>query len=82
MVVGEGVVMCILVFGGVMFIDKMNLVLNNCVCLEEMIKKFYGIFFVVGLMGLGKIIMFYVILGYLNMFEKKIWIVEDLVEIM
>lgn len=78
---GEGVVMWILVLGGVMFIDKMNLVFSNCVWLEDMIKKFYGILFVVGLIGLGKIIILYVILGYLNMLEKKIWMVEDLVEI-
>lgn len=42
--------------------------------------KLYGLLFVIGLMGSGKIMMFYLVIEFIKFVSCNIVIVEDLVE--
>lgn len=54
---------------------------DNIFCkLCKFICEFYGMVFVIGLMGLGKMMMFYVCLLEIQSLEDKIIMIEDLVE--
>lgn len=78
----EDVVMRILAGGGTFLsIDDLDLSDNNRSALLGMIAKPYGILLVVGPTGSGKTTTLHAILHHLNSVEKKIWTVEDPVEI-
>ncbi len=77
----EDVVMRILEGGTFLNIDDLDLSENNRSALLGMIAKPYGILLAVGPTGSGKTTTLHAILHHLNSVEKKIWTVEDPVEI-
>ena len=77
----EDVVMRILEGGTFLSIDDLDLSDNNRSALLGMIAKPYGILLAVGPTGSGKTTTLHAILHHLNSVEKKIWTVEDPVEI-
>ncbi|MFW8591094.1 ATPase, T2SS/T4P/T4SS family [Glaciecola sp. 2405UD65-10] len=80
-VVGEGLVMRILVSGDAMSLHKINLAPQNLNRLESMLSVPHGILLVVGPTGSGKTTTLHAALGRLNTPDKKIWTIEDPVEI-
>lgn len=80
-VVGEGLVMRILVSGDAMSLHKINLAPQNLNRLENMLSVPHGILLVVGPTGSGKTTTLHAALGRLNTPDKKIWTIEDPVEI-
>lgn len=48
--------------------------------MKILVFKFYGIILIVGLIGVGKSIIFYVVLMGINVSEWNIMIVEDFIE--
>ena len=74
-------VMRILEGGTFLSIDDLDLSENNRSALLGMIAKPYGILLAVGPTGSGKTTTLHAILHHLNSVEKKIWTVEDPVEI-
>lgn len=80
-VVGEGLVMRILVSGDAMSLNKINLAPRNLNLLESMLTIPHGILLVVGPTGSGKTTTLHAALGRLNTPDKKIWTIEDPVEI-
>jgi type II secretory ATPase GspE/PulE/Tfp pilus assembly ATPase PilB-like protein len=77
----EDVVMRILAGGTFLSIDDLDLSKANRSVLLGMIAKPYGILLAVGPTGSGKTTTLHAILHHLNSVEKKIWTVEDPVEI-
>lgn len=80
-IAGEGLVMRILASSGAMPIDQLNLSTENMLMLQGMARKPHGIMLVVGPTGSGKTTTLHAILGHLNTPDKKIWTIEDPVEI-
>lgn len=82
MLFGEKIVLCILDGSVVKLgIDKFGYELNQQKLFLEVIYKFYGMVLVIGLIGLGKMVLLYMVLGIFNDEMCNIFIVEDLVEI-
>jgi type II secretory ATPase GspE/PulE/Tfp pilus assembly ATPase PilB-like protein len=77
----EDVVMRILAGGTFMAIEDLDLSPDNQTALLDIISKPYGILLAVGPTGSGKTTTLHAILHRLNSVEKKIWTVEDPVEI-
>jgi len=77
----EDVVMRILAGGTFLAIDDLDLSAENKSALMDMITKPYGILLAVGPTGSGKTTTLHALLHHLNSVEKKIWTVEDPVEI-
>ncbi|MFH1984449.1 MAG: ATPase, T2SS/T4P/T4SS family [Pseudomonadota bacterium] len=77
----EDVVLRILAGGTFLAIDDLDLSESNRSALLGMIAKPYGILLAVGPTGSGKTTTLHAILHHLNSVEKKIWTVEDPVEI-
>jgi len=77
----EDVVMRILAGGEPMPLEKLGLSPQNEARLRACIEKPYGMFIVCGPTGSGKTTTLHSILKYLNTPERKIWTVEDPVEI-
>jgi type II secretory ATPase GspE/PulE/Tfp pilus assembly ATPase PilB-like protein len=80
-VFGEGVVMRILASEGAMPFESLNLSPLNQSLIEKAILHPHGIILVVGPTGSGKTTTLHAVLGKLNTPDKKIWTVEDPVEI-
>lgn len=80
-VFGEGVVMRILASEGAMPFENLNLSPLNKSLTEKAILHPHGIILVVGPTGSGKTTTLHAVLGKLNTPDKKIWTVEDPVEI-
>lgn len=80
-VYGESVVLRMLAAGQALPFEKLNLSANNVRGIEAIMKKPHGIFLVVGPTGSGKTTTLHAILGRINTPDKKIWTVEDPVEI-
>ncbi|MEJ5242506.1 MAG: GspE/PulE family protein [Desulfomicrobiaceae bacterium] len=80
-VYGESVVLRMLAAGQAMPFEKLNLSADNARRIEAIMKKPHGIFLVVGPTGSGKTTTLHAILGRINTPDKKIWTVEDPVEI-
>lgn len=78
---GESVVLRLLASGKAMSMDKLNLTDANKEAIERLMKKPHGIFLVVGPTGSGKTTTLHSILARINTPDKKIWTVEDPVEI-
>lgn len=62
-------------------VNKLNLSPFNKNCFLDVLKKPYGIFLVAGPTGSGKTTTLHSALGHINRPERKIWTVEDPVEI-
>ncbi len=77
----EDVVMRILAGGTFLNIEELDLSKTNKNSLLGMISKPYGIILAVGPTGSGKTTTLHAILHHLNTADKKIWTVEDPVEI-
>lgn len=77
----EDVVMRILAGGTFLSIEDLDLSAGNQSALTGMIAKPYGILLAVGPTGSGKTTTLHALLHHLNSIEKKIWTVEDPVEI-
>ena len=77
----EDIVMRILASTSAMPLDKMGLLENNLVNLKQLLETPYGLVLVVGPTGSGKTTTLHASLGFINRPEKKIWTVEDPVEI-
>ncbi len=80
-VYGESVVLRMLAAGQALPFEKLNLSAINAQRIEAIMKKPHGIFLVVGPTGSGKTTTLHAILGRINTPDKKIWTVEDPVEI-
>ncbi len=80
-VVGEGLVMRILISGDAMALPNINLAPRNLEMIDAMMTVPHGILLVVGPTGSGKTTTLHAVLGKLNTPEKKIWTIEDPVEI-
>ncbi|NLW82001.1 MAG: Flp pilus assembly complex ATPase component TadA [Desulfovibrionales bacterium] len=80
-VYGESVVMRMLSAGKVMPFSRLNLSARNAEQIERIMVKPHGIFLVVGTTGSGKTTTLHSILSRINTPDKKIWTVEDPVEI-
>jgi type II secretory ATPase GspE/PulE/Tfp pilus assembly ATPase PilB-like protein len=80
-VYGESVVLRMLAAGQAMPFEKLNLSADNARRIEAIMKRPHGIFLVVGPTGSGKTTTLHAILGRINTPDKKIWTVEDPVEI-
>lgn len=78
---GENVVMRILASGKPMELEQLNLSERNLGMLTEIISNPYGIVLVVGPTGSGKTTTLHSVLRRINTPEKKVWTVEDPVEI-
>lgn len=78
---GESAVLRMLSSGRAMSFDRLNLSEGNKLLLERLMKKPHGIFLVVGPTGSGKTTTLHSILARINTPDKKIWTVEDPVEI-
>jgi type II secretory ATPase GspE/PulE/Tfp pilus assembly ATPase PilB-like protein len=77
----EDVVLRILSGGGALPLDKMGLSDRNQRELQRLLELPYGLMLVVGPTGSGKTTTLHGALNYVNRPEKKIWTVEDPVEI-
>lgn len=77
----EDVVMRILAGGTFLSIEDLDLSSENHAALTGMITKPYGMLLAVGPTGSGKTTTLHALLHKLNTVEKKIWTVEDPVEI-
>ena len=80
-VYGESAVLRMLSSGRAMPFDKLNLSDANRANIERLMVKPHGIFLVVGPTGSGKTTTLHSILARINTPDKKIWTVEDPVEI-
>ncbi len=80
-VYGESAVLRMLSSGRAMPFDKLNLSEANAAQIERLMLKPHGIFLVVGPTGSGKTTTLHSILARINTPDKKIWTVEDPVEI-
>jgi type II secretory ATPase GspE/PulE/Tfp pilus assembly ATPase PilB-like protein len=78
---GESAVMRMLTSGKALPFDKLNLSEANMAQIERLMFKPHGIFMVVGPTGSGKTTTLHSILARINTPDKKIWTVEDPVEI-
>ncbi len=77
----EDVVLRILADSSAMPLDKAGLLEHNLTAFKEIIEKPYGLVAVVGPTGSGKTTTLHAALRHVNRPEKKIWTVEDPVEI-
>lgn len=77
----EDMVLRILAAGSAMPLDKMGLSERNLVELRRLLDLPYGLMLVVGPTGSGKTTTLHSALNYVNRPDKKIWTVEDPVEI-
>ncbi len=80
-VLGENAVLRILARRGVLNMGQLGLSSANLRRIEELVQRPYGIFLVVGPTGSGKTTTLHALLSHVNTPEKKIWTVEDPVEI-
>jgi type II secretory ATPase GspE/PulE/Tfp pilus assembly ATPase PilB-like protein len=78
---GESAVLRMLTSGKALPFDKLNLSDANKAQIERLMSKPHGIFLVVGPTGSGKTTTLHSILARINTSDKKIWTVEDPVEI-
>lgn len=78
---GESAVLRLLSSGKALPFDKLNLTEGNAAEIERLMRKPHGIFLVVGPTGSGKTTTLHSILARINTPDKKIWTVEDPVEI-
>ncbi|MDO9583285.1 MAG: ATPase, T2SS/T4P/T4SS family [Desulfomicrobium sp.] len=78
---GESAVLRMLTSGKALPFDKLNLSEANKEQIERLMLKPHGIFLVVGPTGSGKTTTLHSILARINTPDKKIWTVEDPVEI-
>ncbi len=78
---GESAVLRMLTSGKALPFEKLNLSEANKVQIERLMFKPHGIFLVVGPTGSGKTTTLHSILARINTPDKKIWTVEDPVEI-
>ena len=78
---GESAVLRMLSSGRAMPFEKLNLSEQNAAQIEKIMVKPHGIFLVVGPTGSGKTTTLHSILARINTPDKKIWTVEDPVEI-
>ena len=78
---GESAVLRMLTSGKALPFDKLNLSDANKAQIERLMSKPHGIFLVVGPTGSGKTTTLHSILARINTPDKKIWTVEDPVEI-
>lgn len=78
---GESAVLRMLTSGKALPFDKLNLSEANKTQIERLMFKPHGIFLVVGPTGSGKTTTLHSILARINTPDKKIWTVEDPVEI-
>jgi type II secretory ATPase GspE/PulE/Tfp pilus assembly ATPase PilB-like protein len=78
---GESAVLRMLTSGKALPFDKLNLNEPNKAQIERLMLKPHGIFLVVGPTGSGKTTTLHSILARINTPDKKIWTVEDPVEI-
>ncbi|MDY0275641.1 MAG: ATPase, T2SS/T4P/T4SS family [Desulfomicrobium sp.] len=78
---GESVVLRMLSSGQSLPFEKLNLSKKNQAEIERLMIKPHGIFLVVGPTGSGKTTTLHSILAKINTPDKKIWTVEDPVEI-
>lgn len=77
----EDVVMRILSSGKPMPLDQLALSQDNLDRLKRLVTKPHGLFFVCGPTGSGKTTTLHSVLSHLNTSDRKIWTVEDPVEI-
>jgi len=77
----EDMVLRILAAGSALPLEKMGLSERNLTELRRLLDLPYGLFLVVGPTGSGKTTTLHSALNYVNRPEKKIWTVEDPVEI-
>jgi len=77
----EDIVLRILAGSNIMPIDRIGLLNDNLEQLLRILTMPYGLILVVGPTGSGKTTTLHSILGHINRPEKKIWTVEDPVEI-
>ncbi len=78
---GESAVLRLLSSGKALPFEKLNLTDHNAEQIERLMRKPHGIFLVVGPTGSGKTTTLHSILARINTPDKKIWTVEDPVEI-
>jgi type II secretory ATPase GspE/PulE/Tfp pilus assembly ATPase PilB-like protein len=78
---GESAVLRMLTSGKALPFEKLNLSDANAAQIERLMFKPHGIFLVVGPTGSGKTTTLHSILARINTPDKKIWTVEDPVEI-
>jgi type II secretory ATPase GspE/PulE/Tfp pilus assembly ATPase PilB-like protein len=77
----EHVVMRILTAPKSLSLDQIGLAPPLLAQLKEMVTKPYGLIFVCGPTGSGKTTTLHSLLGYVNTADRKIWTVEDPIEI-
>ena len=77
----EDAVLRILATSKPMALEEMGLSLDNLTAIKELISKPYGIFLCVGPTGSGKTTTLHAALSHINTPDRKIWTVEDPVEI-
>ena len=77
----EDIVLRILASSSAMPLDKAGILEHNLTKFKELIEMPYGLIAVVGPTGSGKTTTLHAALRYINRPEKKIWTVEDPVEI-
>ncbi len=78
---GESAVLRLLPPGGALPLGKLNLSERNERATRELAQSPHGLFLVVGPTGSGKTTTLHAILGHINTADRKIWTVEDPVEI-
>ncbi len=78
---GESAVLRLLSSGKAIPFEKLNLTVRNKEQIDRLMRKPHGIFLVVGPTGSGKTTTLHSILARINTPDKKIWTVEDPVEI-
>ena len=77
----EDIVIRLLAAGEPIPIEDMQLSSDNRECIKYLLTNPHGLFFVCGPTGSGKTTLLHSLLKYLNTPDKKIWTVEDPVEI-